>query len=143
MVLYKGRERRSGQHAGVVDLQFTDDNDSESSSETSSSESEEGGDGYGLGPGGPYGAGGGAYGRQSAAMYGPSAESLDARRRRREKKTEKKRRRKEKKADKRRRRREKTYALYLTYIPPTPSPLTNSSIPAPGFAPLHGVTPGY
>ncbi|KAH8830644.1 hypothetical protein DL96DRAFT_1593797 [Flagelloscypha sp. PMI_526] len=142
MVLYKGRERRSGPSTGVVDLQFADDDSDESSSTTSTSESDEVSPGRYGATGGAYG----AYGRQPA--HGPNQESLEARRRRRERKSERKRRHREKRAEKRRRRREKTYALYLTYVPPTQSQLTQNAIPAPGAVagfgvPAYGVSQGY
>jgi len=117
VVLYKGRERRSGPNAGVIDRQLptydlnesdsdvssTDSSDSDSSEDTDEDRSR-----------GGYGGEYGLYGRQST---GQMADSSEARRRRSERKKEKKRRHKEKKMRKKARARENKYALYLTYAP--------------------------
>jgi hypothetical protein len=106
VVLYKGRERRSGPHAGTVDSHLpmpVFDSDSDlSDSESSSSESDDGG-GY----------------------YGRGMDLAESKRRRREMKEDKKRRKKEKKLRKKVKERERQYALYLTYVPPR-------EMPAPG-----------
>ncbi|KAG1753750.1 uncharacterized protein EDB91DRAFT_1234153 [Suillus paluster] len=105
VVLYKGRERRSGPHAGSVDnhLPMPDfDSDSDLSDSSSlSSESED--DRY----------------------YGRGVDLADSKRRRREKKEEKKWRKKEKKLRKKVKERERQYAVYLTYVAPR-------DMPAPG-----------
>ncbi|KAJ6599357.1 hypothetical protein DFH09DRAFT_1022335 [Mycena vulgaris] len=115
VVLYKGRERRSGPNAGVADIQlptYADHDDASSSSSSSSEESDsEGGGRYP--PAAAY-----MYGQQQFAPgQGSMAEVLDQRRRRREVRAEKKRRRKEKKARRKAKAREKKYALYLTCVP--------------------------
>ncbi|KAJ7047658.1 hypothetical protein C8F04DRAFT_16395 [Mycena alexandri] len=109
VVLYKGRERRSGPSAGLVDIHY-DENDDESSSSSSSSDSEsDDGDRY---PPATY-----MYGQQQFAPgQGPMADVLNQRQRRREMKAEKKRRRKEKKAKRKAKAKEKKYALYLTCV---------------------------
>ncbi|KAH9850085.1 hypothetical protein C2E23DRAFT_887794 [Lenzites betulinus] len=108
MVLYKGRERRSGRHAGTMDMQLPgfDEYDvsspSESSDDSDSAE-ERRRDRYG---------GGAGYGRQA------EAEVREERRARRERKAERKRRKMEKKIKKRTKELEKTYAIYLQCVPP-------------------------
>ncbi|KAG2370104.1 hypothetical protein BDR07DRAFT_1387780 [Suillus spraguei] len=104
VVLYKGRERRSGHHIGTLDknLPMPDlaNSDSESSDSSSSLSSESDDDAY--------------YGRGDLA---------DSKRRRREKKEEKKWRKKEKKLRKKAKERERQYALYLNYIAPRDMPV--------------------
>lgn len=108
VVLYKGRERRSGPHAGSVDSHlpmpdFDSDSDlSDSSSLSSESEDER----YG---------------------YGRGADLADSKRRRREKKEEKKWRKKEKRLRKKVKERERQYAVYLTYVAPR-----DRDMPVPG-----------
>ncbi|KAI9507710.1 hypothetical protein F5148DRAFT_1202727 [Russula earlei] len=108
VVLYKGHERRSGPWAGQIERNLpgfhenSDSDSSDSSSDTSSSRLSD--DRYGRGPG----AAGGHYGSYAA----------DSKRRKAERKAEKKRKRKEKKALRRARERERTYALYISCIPP-------------------------
>lgn len=110
VVLFKGRERRSGPAIGTIEsrLPTFDDSDSISSSSSSSDDSDlSGDDKYSrTGPYGPY--------ARPTDPY--SAELREAQRRTREKKSEKKRREKEKKARRKAREREKTYALYLTCV---------------------------
>jgi len=104
VVLYKGRERRSGPSAGSIDYHlpgFDVDSSSEDSS-LSSSESDSDDDRY---PG-----------------YGRGVDLTESRRRHKEKKEEKKRRKKEKKLRKKAKEREKTYSLFLTYVPPRSMP---------------------
>lgn len=108
VVLYKGRERRSGPHTGALDknLPMPDlDFDSESDSSESSSLSSESDDGY----------------------YGRGADLAESKRRRREKKEEKKWRKKEKKIRKKAKERERQYALYLNYIAPRDMPVPGNS----------------
>ncbi|KAJ7638584.1 hypothetical protein FB45DRAFT_903294 [Roridomyces roridus] len=107
VVLYKGRERRTGPSAGVVDLPLMshDDRDDDSSSSSSSSEDSDSDDGARY---------------PNTYMYGqqgPMPDVLEQRRRRREMKAEKKRRRKEKKARRKAKQREKKYSLYITCVP--------------------------
>ncbi|OAX39158.1 hypothetical protein K503DRAFT_865628 [Rhizopogon vinicolor AM-OR11-026] len=101
VVLYKGRERRSGPHAGTVDsllpMPLFDSDSDLSDSDSSSSESD---DGY----------------------YGRGMDLAESKRRRREVKEEKKRRKKEKKLRKKAKERQKQYALYLNYVPPREMP---------------------
>ena len=99
VLLYKGRERRSGPHAGIIDNHlphYDSDDSSDSSSTSSDTDTESEDDRY------P------SYGRDMS----------ESARRRREKKEDKKRRKKEKKAKKKAKEREKRYAVYLTYVPP-------------------------
>ncbi|KIJ70483.1 hypothetical protein HYDPIDRAFT_122358 [Hydnomerulius pinastri MD-312] len=97
VVLYKGRERRSGPNAGTIDNHLANfENSSSDDSSSSSSESDSEDDRY--------------------PKY--AHDLTESKRRRREKKEEKKRRKKEKKLRKKTKEREKTYSLYLTYIPP-------------------------
>ncbi|KAJ7667718.1 hypothetical protein DFH06DRAFT_1183374 [Mycena polygramma] len=163
VVLYKGRERRSGPSAGLVDIHLsTYENDDSSSSSSSSEDSDS--DGYPS-------AAGFMYGQQAfAPSQGPMPEVLEQRRRRREVKAEKKRRRKEKKARRKAKAREKQYALYLTCVP-IGGPATAGSVsggmpamggmgmgmggagmpgsyqsgmnPAPGMGGMAGMAPGY
>lgn len=107
VVLYKGRERRSGLHVGTLDKNLpmpdfdSDDFDSLDSSSSSSSSSESEDDEY----------------------YGRGVDLADSKRRRREKKEEKKWRKKEKKLRKKVKERERQYALYLNYIAPRDMPV--------------------
>ncbi|CCM03395.1 uncharacterized protein FIBRA_05525 [Fibroporia radiculosa] len=118
LVLYKGRERRSGKSIGIVDLHLPgfdtydaysspSDSDSDSSGDSSN---DSGDDRYGR-----YGAYAGVYGRQ---VEGQMAEMREARRVRREKKAEKKMRKREKKRRAKMRELERKYSLYLTCISP-------------------------
>lgn len=134
LVLYKGRERRSGSQYGAFDIphdEFDDDTSSSSSDSGSSGEDDQP-------PTGFYGG------------YPP--EMPDARQRRRAAKAEKRRRRKEKKY--RRRQREKRYSLWLTRLPQggpggymstagsvTPSTFPPHSPAMPGSA-FRGPSPG-
>jgi hypothetical protein len=96
LVLYKGRERRTGLNAGQLDpdlASYDDDSDDPSSSSSSSLE-------YGNSAGGHYGR--------------PPMEMSDSRRRRQEEKQERRRRRKEKKA--RRKAKAKGYSVYVSYL---------------------------
>ena len=93
LVLYKGRERRTGPQAGQLDSELSDSDDSFSSS---SSDSDHGN------------LAGGHYGR-------PPMEMSDSRRRRHEEKQERRRRRKEKKAW--RKAKAKGYSVHVAYLP--------------------------
>ncbi|EKM59471.1 uncharacterized protein PHACADRAFT_249989 [Phanerochaete carnosa HHB-10118-sp] len=116
LVLYKGRERRSGRLAGTVDVHLPGfegaapiSDSSESSS--SGSESEDDRDDRHR-----YGAYGGAYSRQ---LEGQLAELQETKRVRKERKrAEKKRRRQEKKQRKKAREAERKYAMYVTCVAP-------------------------
>lgn len=104
VVLCKGHERRSGPNKGVIDYQlpgFDVDYDSDDTSSSTSSDSDS--DMY---PG-----------------YGRGMDLAESKRRIKEK-AEKKIRKKEKKARRKAKEREKTYALYLTYVPPRDPVLT-------------------
>lgn len=117
VVLYKGRERRSGRSVGTVDLHLpgfdtyddSDDYDSSGDSSDDSSEDERD-DRYRHGN-----AYGGVYGRQVDSQM---AELREARRLRRERKAEKKLRRREKKRRAKLRELERKYSLYLTCTSP-------------------------
>lgn len=116
IVLFKGRERRSGRNVGAVELHLpgfddvnggTDDSDSESDS----SEDDDDDDRY------RYGSYGGGYGRAGDQL----AELQEAKRLRRERKrADKKRRRQEKKQKKKLKEAERKYAVYITCVPPEP-----------------------
>ena len=99
LVLYKGRERRTGVNAGHLDSELASYDDSDDSSSSSSSDSDKFVDQVG-----------GPYGRPS--MPG---EMSDSRRRRYEEKQERRRRRKEKKA--RRKAKAKGYSVFVAYLP--------------------------
>ena len=118
VVLYKGRERRSGRLAGTVDVHLpgfehapgSDSSESESSDSEDDDDDER--DRY------RYGAYGGVYGRQQEAAL---SELHEAKRLRRErKKAEKKRRKLEKKQRRKQREAERKYALYITCVTPEP-----------------------
>jgi len=115
LIVYKGRERRNGRQAGIVDsnlpgFNLTVDDITDSSTEASEGDSD---DDY-VPPGGArYGNYGGVYGRQDPTAI----EGREARLRRKEIAEEEKRKKKEKKLRRRVRELEKTYALYLTYLP--------------------------
>jgi hypothetical protein len=113
LVLYKGRERRSGSQYGVVDMPY-DDYDDDSSSSSSSDEDED-----------PRF--GGFYGGYSG---GHPLDMADTRQRRHAAKSEKSRRRKEKKL--RRREKEKKYSLFLFCLPQGGSGGAGSIYGAPG-----------
>ncbi|KAK1228891.1 hypothetical protein PQX77_008049 [Marasmius sp. AFHP31] len=105
LVLYKGRERRSGPHAGQIDYHLPIDDHAD----VSSSDSEDDDDDDDDEDEARYNA---AYGRTG---YAP--DMAEIRQRRMAEKVERKRRRKEKKNRQKAREREKKYTLYLTYIP--------------------------
>lgn len=124
LVLYKGRERRSGPKDGHADLPeyllLNELSSDSSSSETDSDDSDE--DRYAPPASGYGGVYGGGYGGHDG----------DARRHRREAKSEKKRRRKEKRTKRKARAREKKYALYLLPAPQGGAP---GGMHAPGGQP--------
>ncbi|KAJ4472197.1 hypothetical protein J3R30DRAFT_3298924 [Lentinula aciculospora] len=98
LVLYKGRERRSGPQYGAVDIPQDEYDDDSSSSSSSDSESSREND------------------QPLAGFYGGYPSDMpDARQRRHAAKAEKRRRKKEKKY--RRRQREKRYTLWLSCLP--------------------------
>lgn len=117
LVLYKGRERRSGRSVGMVDLHLPgfDTYDAISSGSDSDSDDSDDDDDDDLDDRPRYGAYGGVYGRQ---VEGQMAELREARRLRRERKAEKKMRKKEKKRKAKLRELERKYALYLACISP-------------------------
>ncbi|KAJ6627542.1 hypothetical protein B0H10DRAFT_2161180 [Mycena sp. CBHHK59/15] len=114
VVLYKGRERRSGPNAGLADIRLpTYDESDELSSSSSSSSEDSDSDSGGRHPPATY-----MYGQQPFAPgQGSMAEVLEQRRTRREARADKKRRRKEKKSRRKAKAREKKFALYLTCVP--------------------------
>ncbi|KAJ7507467.1 hypothetical protein B0H11DRAFT_1967227 [Mycena galericulata] len=135
VVLYKGRERRSGPNAGAVDIQLSayGDRDDVSSSSSSSSEDSD------SDSGSKYSQTAYMYGQQPFAPgQGSMAEVLDQRRRRREVRAEKKRRRKEKKARRKAKAREKKYALYLTCVPNGGPGVVGSGMPGIGSMGMGG-----
>lgn len=115
LVLYKGKERRSGPHAGVVDrdLPYLDEPDDYLSSEdedlddTDASDSDYGAGRYNV------------YGRPNTQQQ--LADVFEAGRRRKEAKLAAKAEQRRKRHEKNRRRRElvreRKYSLYLTYVP--------------------------
>lgn len=120
VVLFKGRERRSGTSAGIVEAQLPGFNDSDYDDSSSDSSEDSDSDlsddrGYGGAAGGRGVSMYGVYGRAGGDPYG--ADVRDARRRRKERKAEKKRRHREKKLRKKALEREKKYALYITCVP--------------------------
>jgi len=122
LVMYKGRERRSGRGAGRPEMRLPriDDTDSDdsSSSEDSYSEPDGGEDGgskyrqYGV-----YG------GRNFEGQDRWAADRREARQYRQQRKEEKSRRKKEKKMM-RRKDKNKKHTLYMTYVPPRDYSLT-------------------
>ena len=116
LVVYKGRERRSGKHAGEFDTKLsgfdiTVDDITDSSTELSANSDDD----Y-VPPGGAtYGSYGGVYGRQNPT----TVEGREARLRRKEIVEEEKRKRKEKKLKRRLREMDKLYTVYLTCLPPS------------------------
>ena len=98
LVLYKGRERRTGPNAGQLDSELPsyDDSDDSYSSDSSDSDFVD-------------------YGNTTGGSYRRPVEMSDSRRRRHEEKQERRRRRKEKKA--RRKARANGYSVYVTYLP--------------------------
>ena len=110
VVLFKGRERRSGQGFGQIERNlpgFGNPSDSDSSVSSSSDSSDVSDDKYGRSGGGGY--------------YGSYA---DSKRKKAERKAEKKRKHKEKKARRRARERERTYSLYITCVAPRDGPFS-------------------
>ncbi|KZT27016.1 hypothetical protein NEOLEDRAFT_1177189 [Neolentinus lepideus HHB14362 ss-1] len=112
LIMYKGRERRTGRDAGIIDdLPEFDIDEEDISSDSDISEDTDSSleDRY------QYGEYGGVYGRQ----MDPNIAALrEQRRRRKEKKAEKKRREKEKKVRRKMKEREKKYSLYITSVEP-------------------------
>jgi hypothetical protein len=117
VVLYKGRERRSGPNAGVIDRQLPTYSADDSDSDTSSTDLSDSDDSDDLDDDRSRGGYGGEYGLYGRAPAGQMPDYSEARRRRQEKKKEKRRRHKEKRMRKKARARENKYALYLTYVP--------------------------
>lgn len=123
VVLYKGRERRSGSKAGAIDIPqhlYDEDSPSSSDSEEDSDSDDDAQGGYGL------------YSRQPAFApgQGSMADVMQARQRRRQMREERKRQRREKKIRQKARARNKEYSLYLTCVrPPMPH----------GAQPIHGM----
>uniref|UniRef100_A0A8H7XW60 Uncharacterized protein n=1 Tax=Psilocybe cubensis TaxID=181762 RepID=A0A8H7XW60_PSICU len=120
LLLYKGRERRTGPQAGFATVRlpkYDDTADSSSSSSDSSSDSEDSG-----------------YRKRMVDPYGRPlmGQAEMETRRRREEKYEEKRRRKEKKARKKAKAREKIYTIYIACLPqgPTAIPLANRAFGA-------------
>lgn len=103
MILYKGRERRSGRLAGTVDMHLPgfERFDVSSPSESDDSEDADSADDRDR-----YRYGGGGYGRPDP-------------RRTRERKAERKKRKMEKKIKKRMKELDRTYAIFLQCVPPT------------------------
>jgi hypothetical protein len=148
MVLYRGRERRSGAMAGVKDIILPQDDDDDDSDSDSDSDDDSDDDPRFPSPRpipGAYGAPD-AYGRQSVppsgGYYGAQAAEAE-RMRKKERRQEKRRRRKEKKREKKRA--EKTWAVYLMYTPPGGSQVPSGHISPPvghqvghGHGPSHG-----
>jgi hypothetical protein len=123
VVLYKGRERRTGPSAGLVDIQLYDEDEDSSSSSSSSEDSDS--------DSGRYPQAGYMYGQQP---YGPGqgqnpmAQVAEQRHRRREMRAEKKRRRREKKAKRKEKAQAKRFALYLTTYTPNGGPAAAGSV---------------
>ncbi|EIW61893.1 uncharacterized protein TRAVEDRAFT_70135 [Trametes versicolor FP-101664 SS1] len=110
MVLYKGRERRSGRMAGTVDMQLPGFDEYDVSSPSESSDGDDSAEER-LRDRDRYGAAG-AYGRQA------EAELREARRARRERKADRKKRKMEKKVRKRAKELDRTYAVFLHAVQP-------------------------
>lgn len=139
LILYKGREKRTGIHAGDPSVRLpnyddTDDTSSSSSSSSSSSLDSDDSD----------------YAKRVTDAYGrPLAGQVDmqeARRRRLEAKQEKKRRRKEKKARRKAKARDKTYSVYVACLsrgPPGVPYGTRPGVVQGGFGSGPAVPTGY
>ncbi|KAF8803801.1 hypothetical protein BYT27DRAFT_7195140 [Phlegmacium glaucopus] len=116
LVLYKGRERRTGPNAGQLDSELASYDGSDDSSSSSSSDSD-------LGDHGNHGNPAGPYGRPPMPV-----DTSDSRRRRHEERQERRRRRKEKKA--RRKAKAKGYSVYVAYLPlGNPNPYGKGMVP--------------
>ncbi|KAJ2926205.1 hypothetical protein H1R20_g10885, partial [Candolleomyces eurysporus] len=127
IVLYKGKQRRSGRLFGRADITSDDDEDESSSSSESSSESD---DPYPPAPSNAYG--------RSGGMEDLAA----ARRRYYDGKIQAKERRRERRRRRRERRKNKVYTFYATFGPngvPAGMPPVASSYP--GMVPTMGVPP--
>lgn len=116
VVLFKGRERRSGRGAGTVELHLPGFDDLASYSDDSEDEDDSSEDDSDLED--RYRYGGGAYGRGVEAQL---AELQEAKRLRKERKRAEKRRRKQEKKQRRKQKEaERKYALYITCVPIEP-----------------------
>ena len=119
VVLYKGRERRSGRYAGSVDVHlpgfenYTADASDSSDHSTTDSDDDDALDRH------TYNAYSGAYSRQAEARMAEIQQEQRFRRERR--KADKKKRRQEKKQRRKQREAERKYALYITCITPEPA----------------------
>ena len=117
VVLFKGRERRSGRNVGSVELHLPGFDDLASYSDDSEDESDSSEDDSDVEDRYRY-ASGGAYGRGVEAQL---AELREVKRERRErKKAEKRRRKQEKKQRRKLKEAERKYALYVTCVPIEP-----------------------
>ncbi|KAI0091847.1 hypothetical protein BDY19DRAFT_990616 [Irpex rosettiformis] len=119
IVLFKGRERRSGRNSGSVELHLPGFDDLASYSDDSESEDDSSEDDSDLEDRYRYGSGhGGAYGRGVEAQM---AELREVKRERRERKRAEKRRRKQEKKQRRKQKEaERKYAFYVTCVPIEP-----------------------
>ncbi|KDR83429.1 hypothetical protein GALMADRAFT_235562 [Galerina marginata CBS 339.88] len=120
LVLYKGRERRTGPQAGQIDTQLPSD-DTDDSSSSPSSESD-----------GP------DYGNRMTDQYGRTvvgqSDLQEANRRRYDEKMERRRRRKERKARRKAKARDKTYSVYIAYLSRGPIPFGTRPVVQGGYA---------
>lgn len=119
LILYKGRERRSGREIGRVDVHlpgfddYPGDYDSQDEVSDDSEDDDVREDKY------RYGAYGGGYGRQTESQMHDLEEARNRDRRLREKKrAEKKKRRQEQRHRRKQKEAERKYALYITCVTP-------------------------
>jgi hypothetical protein len=135
VVLYKGRERRSGPSAGIADLPhhlLEDDitSDSESSDDDDDEEFYDD-DRYAA-------TAYNVYGRQAYGMSQHQMSNIaEARRRRQEARADRKRRRKQKKMRRKVKERERKYGLYITCVPQSGAPSVSPNM-APASLPGYG-----
>lgn len=135
LVLYKGKERRTGPQAGQIDTRLPSyDDDSSSSGSSSESDPLD----YGNRMADPYG-------RPMVGQNDPQ----EANRRRYDEKLERRRRRKEKKARRKAKARDKTYSVYIACLsrgPPVPygtRPVAQGGYGSNSTAPAAYGAPGY
>ncbi|KAF5364368.1 hypothetical protein D9756_000792 [Leucocoprinus leucothites] len=118
VVLYKGRQRRSGPRVGTIDNGLPEDDSDNSGSEEDEEDDESELEEY--------------LARNAAAYrHQPDFDPVVIARRRREAKEEKRRARREKEAKRKAKakEKEKIYALYITYAPPSGAAHTSSGMP--------------
>lgn len=123
MILYKGKERRTGPQAGILEpALFGEDDDDSSTTTTTDSEASD-------------------YDSRVPGGYGRPAYNVDAQRRRHEERQERRKRRKEKKARRKAKAQQKTYSVFVSYLRGGPPAAYGTAAPG-SYVPAMASPPG-